>query len=425
MSNFKMNRYKIIVAHSSKQHSFHTANALNKQGYLYKYITTVYDKPMSWTRLIKIFLKRKDKQKATTRRNLDLDNSQILQFCELRSLFLLFIVRLSILRKLFPNYRQNLNDTFGKKVAYYAIKEKVDAVITYDTSAFVCFKILQTKAPQIRRILDMSIANQLYLKDIYKKDAYCFSDSCVIKEQKLLTFNRKLLKQIAHELLLSDYFLVGSHFVKKSLEYNKIDNEKIYIVPYGVNINKFHDLKKQTNDELPLKLIFVGGVSYRKGIHHLLDVVSQFSEKEVQLTLVGRFSENADYYKRYVLKNNIHFMGFVIHDVLANIYNQADVFVLPSLAEGFAQVSLEAMSCGLPVICTENSGCNDAVIDFINGFVIQAGDRDALRERIEWFILHKSYLLEMSNNARKTAVNYTWEHYYSKINLAIEQILSM
>jgi glycosyltransferase involved in cell wall biosynthesis len=415
-----MDNYKIIVAHSGKQHSFQTANALNKHGHLYKYITTVYDKPWSWTRLLTFLLIGKNKKKASTRKNYDLKEERIKQFYELRGLILLLASRIPFFLKLFPSYFQYVHNSFGRKVAFYAIQKKVDAVIMYDTDASYCFEILRKKAPHIKRILDASIANRLFLKPIYEQDDLFFKDSRILKEQ-IYELNRKNLENIEKEFSLANYFLVGSHFVKQSLEYSCVANEQIYIVPYGVNVTRFNCAYRKEN-RLPLKLIFVGSVLYRKGIHHLLKVVSQFSEKEVFLTIVGGFSQNMDYY-RYAKCKNIHFTGFVTHDTLSNLYNQADVFVLPSLAEGFAQVSLEAMSCGLPVICTENSGCNDAVVDFENGFVIKAGDRAALKNRIEWCIQNRDKLPVMGENARRTALNYTWNHYYNNLNAAIEQIM--
>ncbi|MDR2408803.1 MAG: glycosyltransferase family 4 protein [Bacteroidales bacterium] len=414
-------KYKIIVGHSGKQHSFQTANALNKYGNLYKYITTVYNKPYSFTRLLTSVLIEKNKIKILSRKNLNLGDYQVKQFCELRGLVLLFALRVPFFFKLFPNYFQYVHNSFGRKVAKYAIKENVDAVIMYDTDALCCFKILQAKAPHIKRILDVSIASRLFSKSIYEQDALLYNDSYILKERSY-SLNKRILCDIEKEISLTDYFLVGSQFVQRSLEYNNIDSKKINIIPYGIDITKFtYKVKKKC--ETPLKLIFTGNDMYRKGIHHLLNVVSQFDKTQVVLTIVGVFSNKEYYYQQYAKRDNIHFTGFVTHDTLSELYHQADVFVLPSLAEGFAQVSIEAMSCGLPVICTENSGCNDAIVDYENGFVIKASDREALKNRIEWCIQNKDKLVQMGKNARKIATSYTWEHYYDKIASVIDNIM--
>ena len=98
------------------------------------------------------------------------------------------------------------------------------------------------------------------------------------------------------------------------------------------------------------------------------------------------------------------------------------VFVLPSLSEGFAQVSLEAMSCGLPVICTTNSGCNDAIKDFKTGFVIEPSNREQLKEKIDWFIQNRSCIETMGKNARLVSLNYTWERYSERLTNTVEKI---
>jgi glycosyltransferase involved in cell wall biosynthesis len=127
--------------------------------------------------------------------------------------------------------------------------------------------------------------------------------------------------------------------------------------------------------------------------------------------------------KRYTNASNIHFAGYVTRDVLAAYYQQCDIFVFPTLGEGYGLVLLEALSCGLPVICSDLAGGNDAITDGYNGFVFEGGNNDALKEKIEWFIQHREKISQMSKNARKTAMNYSWEHYYNKLNLAIKHIM--
>ena len=120
-------------------------------------------------------------------------------------------------------------------------------------------------------------------------------------------------------------------------------------------------------------------------------------------------------YKKYSHCSNVNFLGFVNHDNLTKLYNESDVFIFPTLGEGYGLVVLEAMSCGLPVICSSNAGGNDAIIDGYNGFVFDAGDNEDMKKKIEWFIENNNEINKMGLNARRTAEKYTWDEYYKNI----------
>lgn len=414
---------KIIVAHEGKQHSFKTAEALYKKGCLYKYVTTIYDKPNSFTRVLKFFLVGKAKKKCSSRKSKILPDNYVLQRCELYGLLRMFISRIPLLNNYMLQYYNWLHDKFGRKVAKMAIENKVDAVIMYDTNANSCWKELKAKAPHIKRILDVTIGNRLYLSEVYKNDCALFPEtaSSLTTEQNSV-FDEANRRRLLEELRSSDYFLAGSNFVKKSLEYSGVDSDKIFVVNYGVDLSQFsmgHDVKCGK----PLKLLFTGNCSYRKGVHHLLSVISHYKCGEVELNIAGGYDEQSDLYKKYSKCENIHFLGFVTRDILHEIYQKSDVFVLPSLAEGFAMVSLEALSAGLPVVCTTNSGCNDIIKDGNNGFVIDVSNEKALTERIDWFLKHKDKLPEMRVNARQSVSNHSWEDYGDNLIEKIKKII--
>ncbi len=118
-------------------------------------------------------------------------------------------------------------------------------------------------------------------------------------------------------------------------------------------------------------MVFVGQVDYRKGIMHLFSAMKKFDVGDISLKLVGGYDSTSDLYKCGSEMENVEFLGFVTKDRLSEIYNEADVFVFPTLCEGFGLVVLEAMACGVPVICSENAGGNDTIIEGDNGFHIQ------------------------------------------------------
>lgn len=412
---------KIIVAHPSKQHSLQTAIALKKNGTLFRYITSVYDKQGSLTNFIKIFLSARNRKKVANRKTDELDDRDVFQLYELSGLMMLIIRRIPFLRnriyqKLFVRRRKK----FGRAVAKFAIKNKVDAVIMYDSTATECFAFLKEQAPHIIRILDVSIVHRQFMKINFERDINQTQDKHIMLEEAIL-WQDKYMKDYNQEVKDSNYFFAPSQIVKKSLIYVGANEESIKIIPYGVDINKFQYIQKQKHD-LPLNLIYVGQVNYRKGIHHLLKVISQFNPLMVTLNLAGEYDRNSKLYLQYRNCKNINFLGFITRDVLADYYQKSDMFVLPTLGEGFALVVLEALSTGTPVISSDWAGGNDIIVNGKNGYVFRSGNDDELRHIIQYMIDNIETISYLSANARESVADMSWNSYYNKIQHTISEL---
>lgn len=229
-------------------------------------------------------------------------------------------------------------------------------------------------------------------------------------------WDEKMIRNDKEGCNMVDYFLVPSHFVELSLLSNGISREKIKLVPYGVDIKMFSYKERKRKDDI-LRIIYVGNISYRKGSHRLLQVVSEIDG--VELFLAGTYDKNSSLYTNYSGTKNIHFMGFITRDKLNDLYNQCDIFILPSLCEGMAMVGLEAMATGLPLLCTYYSGVNDVIENGINGFVYNANKNDELKHHIIWFKNNMDKISEMSKCARETSLRYSWDIYQKNVSKAI------
>lgn len=413
-------KLKIIVAHPGKQHSFQTAVGLKEAGMLYKYITTVYSKPGSHTHRITGMLKGKNKQKAEFRYCELLNDSDVLLFNEFNALITILLSRIPKLHRFYLKWNEWNASNFYKKVMVYAKKNDVDAVIVYDGYSDKHFDLL--KDTKILRIMDVSIANRQYIRKIFDADIRETGNSA-IKSEQIEYWDEGLLERDMKGVRSSEYFLAASQFVKNSLVSSGISEEKIKIVPYGVDITRF-TVKRTNHKDInePLNLIFVGQPSYRKGMHHLLEAVSKFDKKQVHLTICGQYNANSDLYKAYKNSDNIYFAGFVMNIQLREYYQSADAFILPSLGEGMAMVGLEAMACGLPIMCTEFSGVNDLVENYESGYIFESTSTKSIVQGIEWAIAHKSELASMGNRARKIAEIYTWDHYRKMVAEQIKNL---
>ena len=285
---------KVIVAHAERQHSFFLATAMKQAGILDKYITTIYDRPQSLTNRVKRLLKGNTLKKANSRHCDALDDTDVVQINEFFNLIITALSRFPVLRDVCRKLRNYNGRSFGIKVAKYAIKHNVDAVIMFDGYAYTCFEYLKKNAPIIKCILDVTIMSRPFTRTVFDEIAQKTDDSNLKKENFYL-YDERFLKNYQKEYDYGDFFLVGSQIVKKSVEFCGIDESVIAVNPYGVDIRKFYAIPKETVSA-PLKLIVVGQLNRRKGIHQLLEVVAKYSADEVVLDLAGGYEATSDIY---------------------------------------------------------------------------------------------------------------------------------
>lgn len=399
---------RILVAHPGRQHSFRLASALKKAGVLDKYVTTVYfgKKRPSLTRVAARFLRGDARERARRRVCQDLDDDDVLTYFEVLGLLTILSSRVDPSGRLARLFGRVASWLFQGKVARYAVRHHVDAVIMYDYNARHCFELLAKKAPEIKRIIDHAHPVRNYVYEVYQKHVASGGNfSQTIREPFLL--DSRVAAGFGLEARTAQFHIVASSFSRESVQFNGIRNENIILAPYGVDAEAF---VRRGHSGSRLNVLYVGQITQRKGIAQVLEAARRLHDENFVFEIVGegRDQDPALYapYNEFVT-----FRGRLEFEELREAYGAADVFVFPSMGDGFGQVILEAMSASLPVICSTNCGGADVVRDGENGFVIPVGDTDALVERLVWLEANRQTLAEMGALARTTALTYSWRRY--------------
>jgi glycosyltransferase involved in cell wall biosynthesis len=157
----------------------------------------------------------------------------------------------------------------------------------------------------------------------------------------------------------------------------------------------------------------------RKGNHYLAEAERILAQRRVEcdIRVVGPLEMD-------VSKSRIFagptYLGQIPRSEIHREYSAADIFVLPSLSEGMAIVTLEAMAMGLPVITTPNAG--SCVRDGIDGLIVPARDASALALAIEQLLTDRDLRETMSRNARARAAEFTWEKYETRLIAALKNL---
>lgn len=221
-------------------------------------------------------------------------------------------------------------------------------------------------------------------------------------------------ERLVAEPKMAGAWLAASAFTKSTLVENGIPAERIHVVPYGVNLEQFHPAPMSGCIEGPLKLLFVGRINQRKGVKYLLEALRKLPRNQVQLTICGRVLDDLKIFEPF--RSQVTVRPSVTRAELVEAYQTSDLFVFPSVAEGFAHVLLESMACGLPVLSTTATAAPDIVTEQLDGFVVEPGSANALVERIEWALSHRSELQAMKEMARKKAEQFTWARFRRGVN---------
>lgn len=213
-----------------------------------------------------------------------------------------------------------------------------------------------------------------------------------------------------------DWHLCPSDAVRDDLVSNwGVCTERTAVVPYGMD-PRWLDLEPRPARG---RLLFAGTAELRKGIHYLAMAAEKLVAKgqHYEFRIAGNVQATI---ARQSVCRHFNFLGRVPRDRIKDEFANADLFVLPSLAEGSAEVTYEALAAGVPVITTKAAG--SVVRDGIEGRIVPERDSNALAAAIEELVEDRDKRDRMAAAARERAKEFTWEKYGGRLVAALRAL---
>jgi len=303
------------------------------------------------------------------------------------------------LDKATANYLEKLNQ-----------KQDIDAVYAYEDGALQTF--LKAKALGIKCVYDLPIAYWETLRRLMFEEAERLPNwvptlGGAIKDSK------EKLERKTRELELADVVVGPGKFVLDSLP-SWASGKELIMSPFGSpEANGALTIDEDADFSKPLRVLFVGSLGQRKGLGDLFEAVKLLDPSKIELVVMGSLIAPIEFY-RGELKNFTYEKGRPNAQVL-ELMRSCDVFCLPSIVEGRALVMQEAMSQGLPLLITANTGGEDLVINGETGFLVPIRSPKAIAERLTWYIENRAQTKNMGSMAKAHAARYTWKGYGDKI----------
>ena len=370
---------KIVVSSAGVFHAYHLARGVQAAGYLQRFITSVFNKYESGI----------DKSKIT--------QIQLASVC-------------AALIRVFPGTTGRLasyligDDIYDRLAANY-VKE-ADIVHVFNNQGLQCLRV--AKNNRAIAVVSRSSAHPNVQAEILSLD---------VRENKLnRKINKLLIERHLAEYELADYIFVPSQFVWNTMLQEGVPEHKLRRVHLGFDPGRFYPGDKQ--DDV-FRIMYAGGLSKQKGISYLLEAYKELDLPNSELMLVGdEYPDAKEIIATY--KGLFGHIRFVPQEKLVHYYQQASVFVLPSLQDGFGMVVYEAAGCGIPLIITENVGAD--IRDEEDGFVVPIRDSKSIAAKLMYFYQNPQIARRMGLAARKYVRQFTWENYHNEIKGHYDEI---
>jgi glycosyltransferase involved in cell wall biosynthesis len=390
----------VVVTHPVHQHAYQTALAAQRIGLLEAFWTGVYrtGRGITSERLLARLPRRLRVAAARElgrRWDADLDPSLV------RTIVAYDIVEVAW-RRLLGSHRARIWNLqpwmlrrFDASVAVRLRRHPPALVHSFEGAALATFAA--TRRAGGITVLDCPSAHERFV---------------AVERAALSTKGRHSTARIQAERRLADRLLAPSEQVVACLLEHGVPAEKIVLLPYGADPERFAGRRTRREDER-FRVLFIGRIEARKGVRELLSAWRLAALPAAELVLLGPRGHNADDLLRDLPRNVRWQDGVPRHEIPA-WFTTSDVFTLPSLAEGSALVTYEAMAAGLASIVTAEAG--SVVRDGKDGFVVPAGNAELLAGRLRE-LRHRSELREAMGRSARIAIEerWTWRHYGTRL----------
>jgi glycosyltransferase involved in cell wall biosynthesis len=262
------------------------------------------------------------------------------------------------------------------------------------------------------------------VKVVKRASTHPLFQACLLEEEYAIWGQKFRIAQASPhravaELEKTDYVLIPSEFVRHSFIQEGFPEEQLLQVPFGADTERFQPACRQ--DHSTFRVLFVGQIGIRKGVPYLLEAWQRLGWRDAELFLVGRVERGfGPILTRWDGLPGVKLMGYVPEPV--TIYQQADVFAFPTIEEGSALVTYEALACGLPVVTTPNAG--SVVRDGVEGIIVPIRDVRALAVALERLRANERLRLAMRKAARARAEVFTWHQHGEALAAALSDMVS-
>jgi glycosyltransferase involved in cell wall biosynthesis len=281
----------------------------------------------------------------------------------------------------------------GRWAAAVIARSRPDVVVAFSQLALESARWARAHARTI--VLEHASGHLRHFRDVIDHEARRLGCPC-----NLWHPTTGMIARVDEEFALANVIRVSSTWARQSLEQFGVPAAKVVHVPQSVDVRRFAPPRERRPGER-LRVCFAGTLCLRKGFVHLLQAVRRLGAKGVSLEFVGA---TGDPFCRWLLARERRGLDVVVRagDPVP-AYHRADVFVLPTLHDGFGLVVAEAMACGLPVITTHACGAAEWIDPGRTGWIVPAGDTEALAAALDEAGRRRTDLA-MGEAARATAV---------------------
>ena len=342
-----------------RRNNYLTPNYLNKKNYLKIMFTDIYVNNYLRNALFYLekIVKIKLLNKIYLRSSKNLPSSKVISYPSIRIKSLIrSLLNKFIYKKNFDIYKkfvfesQLFNENIIKKLSSF---NDNFFFYSYRNDSLEVFDYLRKKKPKVMKILEVPIAPAIFEKEVvskiqklnkYKWEKYSISDT---------NFNT-IIKREKKEIKIADHIVAPSKFVKdKICNFYSIDKKKISVIPYAIDGKNFSAVRNVGKKNTKIKVLTIGDVCLRKGVHYVYEVAKKLSDK-FEFNWIGKSNLNFKGFEE--ASKYINFLGEIPNNKIHKYLEQSNIYFLPSLCEGSPISLYEAYISRLYLIYSHNCG---------------------------------------------------------------------
>ena len=393
---------KVVVAHSGKQHAYQLALALHKLGSLQRFYTSSY---ISSAQLQDWFLQRGNTY-FTRRFVSGLASPQVVANWR-------FELPEILLRAALGKSPKVQRAVYARDVrfdAYMARKLKHEQAEIFWGFQGSCHQSLQAARQQGKlAVCELATAHVTEAQRILGEEASLLPDWADSIDN--LVFPSDYETRLQEEPHRAQAVIAASEFTRQSLIHSGVASEKILQLPLGFDLDHIpYSTQSPDFGKRPLRLLYAGTVTQRKGMAYLLEAMQQLHKHDVALHVIGGVQGSGRAF--WAQKKLFTYHPPLAQQQLFERYAHYDALVLPTLFEGFGLVIVEALAAGLPVITTPHSMGPDVINHQHNGYLVPVRNPQAIVQAVEHLATRTPEQYNaMRAAARRSVLGFSWQSY--------------